>query len=183
MCPAAGCSRGRKPRIDPVAVSKHPLAYAMQGIASPTELTRRSVPVCRVLVKFYRSRKGKSAVPAKDLFVGSGYAERRDRNVASADVEGVTTFRKAREYRMLRDIKFRGPDDDQVSTFGEAAMGTQAMGSEPSPAPSRNLGSGVTRGLMLEDTETGQLYSVDGVKRDTGNDRLIIIECGSERTF
>lgn len=153
----------------------------MQGVHADPRKMRPMTP--RVLVKFYRSRKGKSAATSEDTYLGSAYAHRRDRNVAVSEIEGVTSFAKERQYRLLRDIKYRRPDDDRVETFGEAALGSQPLGSQPSPAPVASLGSGAERGMLLQDGETKQLFTVEGITRDPMDDRFVIVRCGAERTF
>ena len=161
-------------------MAKSVLASYMQG---QTGDPRKPPMPARVLVQFYRSRKGKSAVPGEDTYLGSAYSHRRDRNVASAEVEGVMSFARERQYRMLRTIRFRRPDDDTVTTLGEAAFGSEALGAQPSPPPVAAIGSPAARGMLLLDTETRQVFTVEGVLRDPQDDRHVIVRCGAERTF
>ena len=150
------------------------------------KVPRRPEILPRVLIKLYRSRKGKSSVsgrPGEENYLASAYADRRDRNVAAADIEGVTTFSKQREYRVLRDTKFRGRDDDEVRMPSTGKLGTQAPGGAVSPAPTKAWGSGAERGMLLVDTETGQVFGIDGIRRDPTNDRFVILEAGAERTY
>ena len=143
---------------------------------------RKRMLLPRVLIKFYRSQKGRRGVPDSSNYIASAYADRKDRSVAAADIEGVTTFSKERQYRLLRDISYRGKDPDaDTEPPWQDELSTHPAGMAVAPAPVKTAGSGVQRGMLLEDTETGQVFSVEGVTRE--GDREIIVRCGAERTY
>ena len=152
----------------------------MEGVPGG-KVPRGRMILPRVLIKFYRSRQGRRGVPERGNYLASAYADRRDSTVSAADIEGVTTFTKQRQYRLLRDISYPVADADTEDPPWGDELSTHPVGMAVAPAPIRTAGSGVQRGMLLEDTETGQVFSVDGVTRE--GHREIVVRCGAERTY
>ena len=161
----------------------NPLAPYMQGIHGKVPARRKILP--RVRIRLYRAPVTGQRFEAEENFLAEGYAHRQDRNVASGEVEGVVVYTKQREYKLLRDIRYKLPDAEQGDGcegmgLGASTLGECALGGAQAPPGTGIRGVQAQRGMLLKDAETNQVFQVSGITREPAG-RMITISCGEER--
>ena len=83
--------------------------------------------------------------------VSTVYAMRIDKRGSASDADGVERYVKAVTYVVPRGLRFTAPDNDRVLTLGQAEMGTEPLGAEPSPPPTMARGAQATPGDAVQD--------------------------------
>ena len=110
-----------------------------------------------------------------DRLISQDYAHRRDRRVSQGELaSGFQTFGTVREYIVRKDTVYTLPDNDRVTPLGNAEMGTEPLGSEPSPPATARDGANAKAGLLLRDDETGEFFTITGVTLMPDNKREVL---------
>lgn len=152
----------------------------MQGVESMPNPKQDILP--RVKIRLFRPAPRGRQIAEDSNLLATAFAHRRDKTVSAAEVEGVVTFVKQRQYVLLRDIRIPISRPEGPESLGREELGTEALGNQPVPQATKVLGAQAAKGLLVEDTETGQTYTISGLTRDPV-DRLVVIHCEQERTF
>ena len=124
-------------------------------------------PVMDLLIKIYRqapAREDGEVSPLAERFLGEDYAYRRDRRVVTSEIGDTQVYETRREYVTRREEEY------EIDVPPPQGVGYGLVGSDPIGGAAPNVdpvtaaeGSNAQIGLLLEDTETGELFDITGV--------------------